>query len=80
MRNDRFSSLRELGMLSSLGIMFSLSIFIGLASGYYLDKWLNTSPLLTFIFLIFGIISAFLNLYREIKKLNEKDEKTKEDG
>ncbi|MFC1850137.1 AtpZ/AtpI family protein [candidate division CSSED10-310 bacterium] len=70
----RYETLRDLGILSSLGIMFVLSTFIGLAMGYHLDKWLDTSPYLTILFLLFGIAAAFLSLYREIKRLIKKQE------
>lgn len=69
MESERFKALRNLGMLSSLGIMMVLSTVIGLAIGYHLDKWLGTKPVLTLIFLVFGIVSAFVSLYREIRKL-----------
>lgn len=39
------------------------STIIGLVMGHYLDKWLGTSPWLTLIFLGFGIISGFRNIY-----------------
>lgn len=56
--------------------------FIGLAMGYYLDKWLGTSPWMTLIFLGIGIISGFRNIFiltaRELKRQeNEKDEDDK---
>lgn len=46
--------------------------FIGLAMGYYLDKWLGTDPWLTLIFLFLGIVSGFRNIYiltaREVRR------------
>ena len=55
--------------------------FIGLAMGYYLDKWLGTSPWLTLIFLLFGIISGFRNIYiltsRELRR--QEREQARED-
>ena len=48
------------------------STLIGLGMGYYLDKWLGTSPWLTLIFLGFGVVSGFRNIYilteRELKR------------
>ncbi len=52
-----------LAMASSMGIAMVLATVIGLAIGYFLDKWLDTSPWLTMIFLIIGIIAGFRNLY-----------------
>ena len=57
------------------------STFIGLAMGYFLDKWLGTSPWLTLIFLGLGIISGFRNIFiltaRELKRQEKEDQ---EDG
>ncbi len=56
--------------------------FIGLAMGYYLDRWLETSPWLTLIFLLFGIIAGFRNIFiltqRELKR--QEDENRKDDS
>lgn len=56
--------------------------FIGLAMGYYLDRWLGTSPWLTLIFLLFGIIAGFRNIFiltqRELKR--QEDEKQDDGG
>ena len=54
------------------------STFIGLAMGYYLDRWLDTSPWLTLIFLLLGIISGFRNIYilteRELKRQEKENQ------
>ena len=42
------------------------AIFIGLAMGYYLDRWLETSPWLLLVFFLFGSAAGFLNLYRTL--------------
>ncbi len=56
--------------------------FIGLAMGYYLDRWLGTSPWLTLIFLLFGIVAGFRNIFvltqRELRR--QEDESRKDDG
>ena len=60
--------IRELAFYSSLGFSVSLSIFIGLGIGVYLDKRFETSPWLTFVFLGFGIAAGFRNIGLAIKK------------
>ncbi len=66
------SSLRaKWAMLTSLGIMFPVSITLGGAIGYYLDTRLGTLPWLSAIFLLFGIAAAFINLFRMLKKFDE---------
>jgi ATP synthase protein I len=84
MAEDRRQLIKSLGFLSSVGISMVAATFIGLAMGYYLDKWLGTSPWLTLIFLGFGIISGFRNVYilteRELKRQQQENEKDHKDG
>ena len=78
MAEDKHQLFRTLGFLSSVGISMVASTFIGLAMGYYLDKWLDTSPWLTLIFLGLGIVSGFRNIYiltgRELKRQQEENQ------
>jgi len=53
---------------STVGLNLVLSTFIGLAMGYGLDRLFRTSPWLTIIFLILGIISGFRDLIRLARK------------
>ena len=48
----------------NIGINLVLSTFVGLAIGYGLDHLFHTSPWLTLIFLILGIIAGFKELLR----------------
>jgi ATP synthase protein I len=63
MADDKRQLMKSLGFLSSLGIAMVASSFIGLFIGYYLDKWLGTSPWMTLIWLGFGIASGFRNIF-----------------
>ncbi len=67
---------------SLLGIHLVATTFVGLAIGYYLDKWLETSPWLTMIFLFLGIAAGFKNMFQEVTKImranEKKDEKHKD--
>lgn len=64
---------RSLMFASSLGIAMVAAIFIGLFIGYQLDKWLETSPWFTLIFLLFGIISGFRNVFILTKRAMKDD-------
>jgi ATP synthase protein I len=70
--NDKKPPLRKMLALSTIGLVLPSSIAIGLFIGYYLDKWLNTHPWLLIVFLLFGIISGFVSLFRELDR--HKDE------
>jgi ATP synthase protein I len=68
MKKETKTWVRELAYFSSLGLSVSLSIFIGLAIGVYLDRRFDTSPWLTLVFLGFGIAAGYRNIGLAIKK------------
>ncbi len=75
-RNEENKSpFKQFFEVSMIGIQFALSIFVGFAIGYYLDKWLKTFPWLTAIFLIFGIVAAFRELFRVARRQDGPDKK-----
>lgn len=55
-------------MAWTVGLNLVFSTFIGLAIGYWLDKVFGTSPWLTIIFLVLGIIAGFRELFKMAKK------------
>lgn len=55
---------RRLFEASAIGWMFPISMLLGFGTGYGLDKLFGTWPWLTAIFSAFGIIAAFVNLFR----------------
>lgn len=72
MDEEKKRLIKTLGMVSTMGISMAVAIAIGVYMGFYLDKWFGTKPWFFFIFLIFGIIAGFRNIFiiagREIKK------------
>jgi len=62
------SSWKALAELSSIGMTLVLATVIGLAAGYYLDRWLGTSPWLIMIGLGLGIGAGFVNFFRSVKR------------
>ncbi len=63
MNEDLKKTIKTLGLLSTIGMAMALSIAIGAAIGYYMDKWLGTKPWLLLVFLGLGIVAAFRNLF-----------------
>jgi ATP synthase protein I len=52
------------GRALEAGIQFAASIGVGMAIGYYADRWLGTGPWLLFLFLAFGFAAGLRNLLR----------------
>lgn len=48
--------------------MFPASILVGFVFGYFLDKWLKTDPYLTIIFIMYGILAGFFNLFHVTRR------------
>ena len=58
--------------LASVGVIDMHMVsgpLVGLAIGYFLDRWLETGPWLKLIFLVIGIGAGFLNVYMDTKIL-----------
>jgi len=53
--------------------MLFACVAVGLAAGYFADRWLGTEPWLVLVGLAFGIAAAAVNFFRTIKTLNETD-------
>ncbi len=63
--------LRVVAFLSTVGISMVIATVIGLFIGIWLDKRLGTTPWLTGIFLLVGIIAGFRNLFYYVKRSQE---------
>jgi ATP synthase protein I len=70
-KREAFTSFLTYG---TLGLEMGLSVAIGLAMGYYLDRFFNTSPILTLVFLVFGIVAGMKRLYQLWKKAERESE------
>ena len=81
MAEDKGQLIKSLGFLSSVGICMVASCLIGLAMGIYLDKWLDTSPWLTLIFLILGVVSGFRSIFiLTTRELRRQEQEGREDS
>lgn len=72
MASEREPAWKSLGELASIGMTMVLATVIGLAGGYYADRWLGTSPWLTLIGLGLGIAAGFVSLFRSVKDAERK--------
>ena len=55
---------RQVGVLSGVGLTLVISTVLGLWGGYVLDRWLGSAPWLMLVGLLLGIASGFVNLFR----------------
>lgn len=53
-----------MGMGMRMATDMVVNTLVGLGMGYYLDKWLDSSPWMTLLFFLFGAASGFRAMYR----------------
>ncbi|MBJ6726026.1 AtpZ/AtpI family protein [Geomesophilobacter sediminis] len=63
MDQEKKDLLKTLGNVSTIGISFAVAIAIGIYLGLKLDAWLGTKPWCFFIFMFFGIVAGFRNIF-----------------
>jgi F0F1-type ATP synthase assembly protein I len=66
---------RDFVWLSTLGINLVLAGAAGVCIGYFLDKWLNTPPVLTIVFFCIGTFAGFRQIYKEVRRLGSDGKK-----
>jgi F0F1-type ATP synthase assembly protein I len=64
---------RSLGGLATVGITFVVATAGATIGGYYLDRWLGTSPVFTLLGLGLGIGTGFREFFRMIKRAGEEE-------
>lgn len=67
---ERYRTLRAVGMLSTAGLTMALSVAIGVGIGYWLDQKFKTGGLLVIVFAIVGIIAGFQQLFKIVSQAN----------
>ena len=75
---DKRELLRTLGTLSTVGISVVVAIAIGGYVGRKLDEWLGTAPWFFFIFLFFGIVAGYRNIFIMTNKEIKRDDDNRE--
>ncbi len=75
-KRGAYSTLAE---ASALGFMFPIALGLGFLWGRWMDGLFGTAPWLTWIFTGFGLIAAFVNLFRLAARADA-EEKRERDG
>jgi len=66
--------LKSLSLVSQLGLMMAVPIFLCMLLGIFLDNVFGTKVVFLIIFTILGVLSAFRNLFVFGLKMGKKDD------
>ena len=77
-QSDR-RGIRQLGVLSGVGLTLVISTVLGLWGGHVLDRWLGTAPWFLLVGLLLGIASGFVNLFRAAGMFGREGEQAERD-
>lgn len=61
---------RQLSFVLTIAFTFPAALLVGYGIGWWLDSKLGTSPLFSLVFMGLGFVAAWLELLRELKRLN----------
>ena len=70
---DEPSPWRSLAMLASVGMTFVVATAGATIGGYFLDRWLGTTPWLTLIGIGLGVAAGFRGLFQSIRKAERQE-------
>ncbi|MDR2160822.1 MAG: AtpZ/AtpI family protein, partial [Desulfovibrio sp.] len=59
---------RAIFLAGTVGLHMVSGVAVGVCIGYLLDRWLETSPRLTMIFLGVGIVAGFRNMRADARR------------
>jgi ATP synthase protein I len=61
---ERGRTIQNLGALSAAGLSFVLAVLMGAGAGYFIDRWLGTSPVGFLVGFALGLAAGMLNVFR----------------
>ena len=59
--------------LAGVGLTFVLATAGATVGGYFLDRWLGTTPWFTLIGIVVGIAAGFRDLFRSLKRAERQE-------
>jgi ATP synthase protein I len=70
-RDDKYSTYRQIGILTTIPILMAVGPILGYYIGNFLDQKLGTAPYLMVAFILFGFVAAGKGVYDLIKRAGQ---------
>jgi len=68
------TALKTMGQVGQVGFTFAFSVLISVGIGYWLDQLTGTDRLFKLIFLVIGLFSGGLSVYKSLSAFLHDDE------
>lgn len=68
------AAIRSVGALSIVGLSLVVSIVLGAAGGYALDRWLGTSPWFFLIGFFVGLAAGVRSVFRTVASVSRRND------
>jgi len=65
-RSSFAEAMRKVAPYLNLGWNFAITVGVGVAVGWWLDRWLKTSPWLLLGGIVLGMVGAFVSFFRAV--------------
>jgi len=76
----KYDYLKHLALISQVGLLMAIPIFLCIFVGIWLDKYFGTNGVFLIIFILLGVMSSFRNLFKVVLGKIDKDKKDKRHG
>ena len=70
-----YSAMRSVGLAITIPAMLAATALIGCGIGFFLDRWLGTSPWLLILFILFGFGAGIRETISLVRKINDNKDK-----
>jgi ATP synthase protein I len=72
--NNKENQSSAIGQAMQMGVEFLAGVGVGCVLGYFLDRWLDTSPIFLMVGLALGSAAGYRNLVRSLKQSEGKSD------
>ena len=69
---NKSSNAASLGKALKISTELVAAVVVGSTTGFLLDNWFGTKPMLTICFFFIGVAAGILNVFRAAKRMNKK--------
>ncbi|MCL2700037.1 MAG: AtpZ/AtpI family protein [Defluviitaleaceae bacterium] len=67
-KSEKNDIMNAFSMLSQIGLVIVITLFLCFFAGRWIDKALGTSPIFLFVFIVYGVLSGYWSIYKLVMR------------